>query len=463
MTLKPWMALLGILPLINLYAVATDASPAERSLLLLCTRSPYNSRCEGRDWPILMASRPGIPTACSFLRGDFDKTDTCNVDLGETTLTIYREIGDPIADLDGQKDTTAIEIPFEQIFVVSTRVWSVRGNGLLTAWSDDDKTNLSLSYISPEPSTEPSPDQANTGYRSNVLTLFTDAEAGFPFGEQLMQLTPKAGDGAIASRLTTTATPPLSGDAAIKQLLETDACPRCDLRNVNLAEADLDNVNLEGANLEGANLTNAKLRSAYLTGANLNRANLTGANLSSAWLTLTTLIEANLQQANISSANLHGCNLRSANLTDIEAELAVLQAADLSQANLSQADLEGVNLFQANLESANLTAANLSDKAPSQANSYGFGVAGLGLDLLLGPSVTYRFVTDLGNANLKNANLTDANLEDVVLINADLSGANLSNVDLADTDLSRANLCGATMPDGTQSTQGCVAAPPAAP
>lgn len=460
MTLKPWIALLGILPFVNLYSLAADASQAERSLLLLCTQSPYNSRCEGRDWPTLMASRPGISTECSFLRGDFEKSDTCKVELSETALTIYREIGDPIPDLNDQKDTTSIEIPFDQIFAVSARVWSVRGNGLLTAWSDDDKANLVLSYISAEQSTAQSTDQADTGYRSNVLTLFTDAEEGFPFGERLMQLTPADGAEAIASRSVTTSTPVLSGEAAIAQLLETDACPQCDLRNANLAEADLDGVNLEGANLEGADLSNAKLRGAYLTGANLNRANLTGANLSSAWLTLATLIEANLQEANIASANLHGGNLQLANLMDVEAELAVFQQANLSQANLTRADLEGVNLFRANLESADLTSANLSDKAPSQSNYYGFGLPGLGLDLLLGPSVTYRFVTDLGNANLKNANLTDANLEDVVFINADLSDANLSNVDLADTDLSRATLCGTTMPDGTQSIQGCAVPSP---
>ncbi|MGI0488829.1 pentapeptide repeat-containing protein [Pantanalinema rosaneae CENA516] len=85
----------------------------------------------------------------------------------------------------------------------------------------------------------------------------------------------------------------------VHQLLQTRACPGCDLRYTNLVGADLTFVNLAGANLEGANLERADLRH-----ANLSRTNLRHANLSQ-----TSLKDANLQQANLERATLEGANL----------------------------------------------------------------------------------------------------------------------------------------------------------
>ena len=66
--------------------------------------------------------------------------------------------------------------------------------------------------------------------------------------------------------------PAVSKEQAIRQLLETNACVRCDLSNANLSETDLRDANLEGANLTGANLSGANLAQAYLVGATLNGA-----------------------------------------------------------------------------------------------------------------------------------------------------------------------------------------------
>jgi uncharacterized protein YjbI with pentapeptide repeats len=79
-----------------------------------------------------------------------------------------------------------------------------------------------------------------------------------------------------------------------QQLLETNACPGCDLsgavlNRLNLAGADLSGANLAGArlylaNLAGADLRNANLQGAALGGADLAGADLTGANLTGAVL-----------------------------------------------------------------------------------------------------------------------------------------------------------------------------------
>ncbi|HEY9646628.1 MAG TPA: pentapeptide repeat-containing protein [Chroococcidiopsis sp.] len=447
MHLKGWAVVLGLASLLNSYsaiAQASQHSQLPRDLLRLCTRSPYNSRCEGRQWPVLLTSRPGSEAGCRTLRGEFRRGGICKVQVEATQLTVYREIGEPIPELENQRDTTAITIPLDQIIAVGIRSWSVGGGGLLTGWGRDDRAVMTVNYLSNESPT----DEAD--YRTNAWSIISAADDGFPLAEQLMQLSPSSRAEAIALQLSTPTGMPLTGAAAIAQLLDTQSCPRCDLRNAELSGANLSDANLEGANLEGANLTGTDLGEAYLTGANLNRANLTGADLRSARLPLTTLVEANLQDANISFADLQWADLRSANLVNIEAELTEMQEVNLSQADLSQADLEGVNLFRANLAGANLTEANLSDKAPETLPTGGL----IGL-ALFGPTVIYRYVTDLSGANLQNANLTGANLEDVLFVNADLSNANFTDVDLGDTDLSRAILCGTTMPDGSQSAQGC--------
>lgn len=85
--------------------------------------------------------------------------------------------------------------------------------------------------------------------------------------------------------------------SSIKQLLETKACPQCNLRG-----ADLSNQNLQGVNLQAADLT----------GADLSSTNLRGANLS----------HSILKQVNFDDTLLAGANLRNADLTDLDIDVA---------------------------------------------------------------------------------------------------------------------------------------------
>ncbi|QZZ23124.1 pentapeptide repeat-containing protein [Leptothermofonsia sichuanensis E412] len=57
----------------------------------------------------------------------------------------------------------------------------------------------------------------------------------------------------------------------VRRLLNTNACPNCDLSG-----ADLRRANLRGADLRNADLRYADLRGADLRGANLKGANLYG-------------------------------------------------------------------------------------------------------------------------------------------------------------------------------------------
>ena len=82
--------------------------------------------------------------------------------------------------------------------------------------------------------------------------------------------------------------------ASLKQLLETLACPGCDLRNADLSGQNLQNANLASANLSHANLTKTNLR-----GASLNSAILTGVTLSE-----TALSGADLRNADLSDIDI---------------------------------------------------------------------------------------------------------------------------------------------------------------
>ncbi|MBD3558488.1 pentapeptide repeat-containing protein, partial [Planktothrix sp. FACHB-1355] len=65
----------------------------------------------------------------------------------------------------------------------------------------------------------------------------------------------------------------------IKQLLATNQCPKCDLKNVDLRGGNFRGADLTGANLAGAMLEGADLRGAKLRGAELQQTVLRSANL----------------------------------------------------------------------------------------------------------------------------------------------------------------------------------------
>ena len=113
--------------------------------------------------------------------------------------------------------------------------------------------------------------------------------------------------------------PSLSGEEAIKALMEEGSCPDCDLHGANLMRENFEEADLSGANLSGANLFRTDL-----SGADLSEANLAKANL----------LQAQLKEADLSGADLSGARLTGAQL----------QKADLTDADLTDARLSGTNL-----------------------------------------------------------------------------------------------------------------------
>ncbi len=115
--------------------------------------------------------------------------------------------------------------------------------------------------------------------------------------------------------------------AHLQQLLDTNRCPGCDLRDAQLEGVSLRGADLSEANLQGANLRNADLRYANFRSANLSEA---------------ILIAADLEAANFSQANLQEVDIRGANLKD-----AVVTGANTCGWQRQDARLQGVNLQEA--------------------------------------------------------------------------------------------------------------------
>ncbi|NJN87405.1 MAG: pentapeptide repeat-containing protein [Leptolyngbyaceae cyanobacterium SL_7_1] len=408
-----------------------------RELYDLCSRFPYNSRCEGLEIPVPLDQRSGVEINCSLELDSLSDSDTCKINVTDTGLTVYLETGEPVELLDDRRGTQELVIPFDTVLATRFRLWeqemdagSFLIGGTLYVEKDADLEELAADF---DPATDLNEEnrtgnrdfaeleisfitraEGEQGNRSNVLKIVSSEEFGAFVTSQIAAARPSSGTAEPAAGL--------QGERGaiadpVNQLLETRTCVRCDLTGADLSNADLAGVNLEGATLAGANLSGANLEGSYLVGANLENATLTGANLKGARLIAVRLIGADLSEVGLQDTDL--------------------QLADLQNANLSRAEVSGANLAQANLANVLLEGADLSDVTTVREF-----VPFLGIQ-------RYKFFTNLTGANLTGATLTDANFEDVRLYNADLSNA-LGEVDLSDT-----RVCGATLPDGSVTTQGC--------
>ncbi|MFG6098980.1 pentapeptide repeat-containing protein [Leptothoe sp. ISB3NOV94-8A] len=421
-------------------------------LYRLCSSFPFNSRCEGFEAPIPLNDRDGTQVNCGLDLSQVDASGDCRLLIEDNILVVYAEEGDPIEPLDNQKGSREIRIPFDQIFSTALRIWDREidataffvGGQLYIQRNEAEYGGFERDYVpgdSDEREGRGKEDFAEVaigfiespetdGHRSNILRVTSTEEFGAYLLEQL-------GRGDIGAITTTLTTPNFSVEDARQQLMETNACIRCDLSGVDLSELDLDKANLEGAVLAGANLSGADFSEAYLVGADLSGANLTETDFSRAKLGL-----ANLSAATMDAVDLHAASLPLANLQD----------AKMPNAELGGAHLAGANLINVDLSNADLT----------EFTSTGF-IPFLGLQRfrlyanLRGADLTNSTLSMadfddavLADAQLVGANLTDANLNDVALRGADLTGATV-----AEDILAEARLCGATMPSGDVFTEGC--------
>ncbi len=98
----------------------------------------------------------------------------------------------------------------------------------------------------------------------------------------------------------------------LTQLLSTNKCPLCDLREAGLVMVDLSRADLTGADLSEANLSQADLSGANLSGANLSGASLNGADLTGANLNGAITVDTDFRGAYFDRATFVNTNLDAA-------------------------------------------------------------------------------------------------------------------------------------------------------
>ncbi len=119
----------------------------------------------------------------------------------------------------------------------------------------------------------------------------------------------------------------------VGQLLETRACPECELSNANLVEAKLNGANLSLAKMRAADLRKANLIGANLIGAYLKDANFQDANLR--WANFTN---ADLENVDFRGADLRGAKFNSALFKDVESKTSKFCRTIMSDGKLNNRD-----------------------------------------------------------------------------------------------------------------------------
>jgi uncharacterized protein YjbI with pentapeptide repeats len=204
----------------------------------------------------------------------------------------------------------------------------------------------------------------------------------------------------------------------IRQLLQTQNCPGCDLTNVDLRRLDLTEADLGGANLSGADLSYA----------NLARVNLSSANLAGVKLKGTNLMGANLANADLTNAiNEDSCS------SDLDLELYGFRVSDDSSFCIPDA----IELSE--IVGMDFCSALRIDNESTFCNNLVY----IELNLLR----RERSRTSARGADLSGANLSGADLSRV-----DLRAATLTGTRLSDTNLSYALLLDAELPEASPAT-----------
>lgn len=143
--------------------------------------------------------------------------------------------------------------------------------------------------------------------------------------------------GAIAFATLLPLLPLLNVETAIadpvSQLLETRACPECELSNANLIGAKLNGANISLAKMRSANFQNANLMGANLIGAYLKDANFQDANLR--WANFTN---ADLENVDFRGADLRGAKFNAALLKDINSQKSIFCRTIMSDGKLNNRD-----------------------------------------------------------------------------------------------------------------------------
>ncbi len=159
---------------------------SEVELYSLCSRFPFNSRCEGYEAPVSLQQRKGSPAACILALEEADYSGDCKVSFTENILNIYLEEGDKLSILDNHRATKKVEFNLSDIegliyqdyeqnnvgqLIGTTLLFGVWG---LLMHRTDKYSRLDISFAHQEES---------------ILTVVSSRDVGIPLRSRLEQLT----------------------------------------------------------------------------------------------------------------------------------------------------------------------------------------------------------------------------------------------------------------------------------
>ncbi|NJN32842.1 MAG: hypothetical protein HC824_22350 [Synechococcales cyanobacterium RM1_1_8] len=173
--LQPRMVLFAIagLTLVELAIAPPSLAESEAELLRLCSKFPYNSRCEGREPVVLFGDRPGETIEnCQLkigLSGSGPFAGDCKVERTETDLNLYIAQSDRRDTPKDELYSIALRIPLDQIIATDQNIATRTGAG----FGPDYYSITQIAFIEPNPKADKN--------RTNVVRI----QGGRNFGTEL--------------------------------------------------------------------------------------------------------------------------------------------------------------------------------------------------------------------------------------------------------------------------------------
>ena len=170
--------MLGVILLFLSLVVPTKLGQASEAdeLFSLCSKFPYNSKCQDYTPPIPLQNCSGEKALC--LLNNQVETEKCKVLLTEEFLTFYVETGKGITVLDGAKDTQEFKFPLRELESFSysekkkTDVGAVIAFGLMGLLAQKKTSTFNLYFQQTETTAEVTTAETTTATKLPKRAIF---------------------------------------------------------------------------------------------------------------------------------------------------------------------------------------------------------------------------------------------------------------------------------------------------
>jgi hypothetical protein len=121
MKLNVLLPILLVIPFVSGRPAYAQDVEINRELFILCSRFPFNSRCQGVEVPIPLSLRSGDEAVCKVTSPNMELVGQCKINLTDTMITAYVETGQPLNILEGKRRSQEVRIPINAIATLTYR------------------------------------------------------------------------------------------------------------------------------------------------------------------------------------------------------------------------------------------------------------------------------------------------------------------------------------------------------